>query len=261
MKNLKFAIAFLFTLVLSSCLDTEEKIALNADNSGTYSLSIDLSKMLEMAASMGGDQSNPDKVMEKKDTTIFIKDMLNSADILTTEEKALYKDAVINVKLDEAKSEMKIVMSSPFRNAVDLMEIKKNFPTVMNKLKAIEKATNEEGKEGGSAEDMKMGAKTTNPVGDQFTFLAGKGIISNTITDIEAFKKNVAADSTLGMMTQMTAMMGEFNYRTMIVLPKSVKKYDGPGSTISTDKKTLTFVTTLTEMLEHPEKVSYKVEY
>jgi hypothetical protein len=45
------------------------------------------------------------------------------------------------------------------------------------------------------------------------------------------------------------------------VLPKVVKKYDGPGSSISTDKKTLTFETTLTEMMEHPEKVSYIVEY
>lgn len=261
MKNFKFVIAFLFAGILASCLDTEEKIALNADNSGTYSLSIDMGKMLEMAASMGGDQSNPDKVKEKKDTTIYIKDMLDASDNLTAEEKALYKNGMINVRLDETKNEMKIMISTPFKNAADLMEIKKNFPTVMNKLKAIEKATAEEGKEGGDGDDMKMGAKSANPVGDQFTFLAGKGNISNTITDIEAFKKSVAGDSALNMMTQMTAMMGEFNYRTIIVLPKAVKKYEGPGSTISTDKKTITFFTTLTEMLEQPEKVSYKVEY
>lgn len=261
MKNFKFVIAFLFAGILASCLDTEEKIELNADNSGRYSLSIDMGKMLEMAASMGGDQSNSDKVKEKKDTTIYIKNIVGAADNLTVEEKDLYKNGMINVQMDEAKNEMKITMSTPFKNAADLMEIKKNFTTVLNKLKALEKATAEEGKEGGNEEDMKMGAKSANPVGDQFTFLAGKGTISNTITDIEAFKKNVAADSTLTMMSQMTAMMGEFNYRTIIVLPKAVKKYDGPGSTVSTDKKTLTFFTTLTEMLEHPEKVSYKVEY
>lgn len=261
MKNLKFALVFLVAGILSSCLDTEEKIVMNANNSGNYALSIDLSKMLEMAASMGGDQSGPDKVKQKKDTTIYIKDMLNNAENLSAEEKALYKDATINVKLDEVQNQMKIVMSTPFNNASDLMEIKKNFPGVMNKLKAFEKATGEEGKEPGDGADMKMGAKSTNPVGDQFSFLAGKGIISNTINDIEAYKKNVAADSSLNMMTQMTSMTGDFNYRTIIVLPKAVKKYDGPGSIISPDKKTITFNTTLSEMLEHPEKVSYTVSY
>jgi len=261
MKNLKFLTAFLVTGILSSCLDTEEKIVLNADNSGTYSMSIDLGKMLEMAASMGGDKSGGDKVKEKKDTTVYLKDLVNNADNLTAAEKALYKDGIVSIKLDEEKNEMKIMMTDPFKNAADLMEIKKNFSTVMNKLKAFEKVTGEDAKPGDNGEDMKMGAKSTNPVGDQFTFLAGNGIISNTITNIEAFKTSVAADSALSMMTQMSSMMGEFNYRTIIVLPKAVKKYDGPGSSISTDKKTLTFFTTLTEMLEHPEKVSYKVEY
>jgi hypothetical protein len=210
---------------------------------------------------MGGGNSNPDKVKEKKDTTIYLKDLLSSADNLTQEEKVLYKDGMVHVKLDEAQNEMKIIMSTPFKNAVDLVEIKNNFPAVLNKLKAFEKATGEDNKQGDDGEDMKMGAKSANPVGEQFTFFADKGKISYTIKDIEAFKKNVADDSTLSMMSQMTTMMGDFNYRTILVLPKTVKKYDGPGSSISDDKKTLTFSTTLTEMLEHPEKVSYIVEY
>lgn len=59
----------------------------------------------------------------------------------------------------------------------------------------------------------------------------------------------------------MTAMTGDFNYHTIIILPKAVKGYDGPGSTISANKKTITFKTTLTEMVAHPEKVSYLVKY
>lgn len=59
----------------------------------------------------------------------------------------------------------------------------------------------------------------------------------------------------------MTAMTGHFDYRTIIILPKAVKGYDGPGSTISTDKKTIIFNTTLKEMVAHPEKVSYLVKF
>lgn len=261
MKIVKFVFVFLSVCVLSSCLDTEEKIIFNADYSGNYSMTLDLSRMLKMAGSMGAEKSNPDKPKEKKDTTVYLKDLVDTAANLTAAEKALYKDAIIHVNLDEEKNEMKIVMSSPFKNTADLTEIKNNFSTVMNKLNAFEKATGEKEKPDEEDGDMEMGKKSANPFGDQFTFLAGGGKISNTITNVDAFKKLVAGDSTLGMMTQMTSMMGEFNYRTIIVLPKVVKKYNGPGSTVSVDKKTITFFTTLSEMMEHPEKVSYEVEY
>lgn len=261
MKHLKFVIAFLAVAILSSCLDTEEKIVLNADNSGTYSLTLDMGRMLQMASTMGAGQSDSGKPKEKKDSTIYLKDLVSKAENLTAEEKELYKDGVVYVKMDEAANEMKITMSAPFKNSAGLTNLKNNLPAMMEKLKAFEKVTGEKPKTEEEGDNMKMGSKSANPVGDQFTFLAGPGKISNTITNMESFKKKVATDSSLTMLTQMTAMMGDFNYRTIIILPKAVKGYDGPGSTISTDKKTLTFVTTLSEMMEHPEKVSYKVEY
>jgi len=261
MKNLKFLLAFIWAVALSSCLDTEEKIVLNEDNSGTYSMTLDMGKMISMAASMGGDKADTEKEKEKKDTTVYLKEMVNAADNLTPEEKAIFQNAVISIKMDEAQSEMKIVMSSSFSDAAGLMEIKKNFATVVNKLKAFEKASGEQPKAEEDGGEMKMDARSANPVDDQFTFKAGPGFISSSINSIQAFKDKIASDSTLGMMSQMTAMMGEINYHTIIVLPKAVKKFDGPNSTITDDKKTLHFVTTLTEMMEHPEKVSYKVEY
>ncbi|MCW3089266.1 MAG: hypothetical protein JWP81_335 [Ferruginibacter sp.] len=260
MKNLKFVFSALLLVSLSSCLDTEEKIVLNANNSGTYSMTIDLGRMLKMASSMGN-KTDGNKGKEKKDTTIYLKDVLNKAENLTPAEKALYKDAMVNVKMDEANNEMKLVMSSPFKNAAGLTELKNSFPAMMSKLKVFEKATGEKEKTGEDDDDMKMESKSPNPVGDQFSFMAVPGKISNTVTNLDAFKKKIANDSTLAVMKQMTSMMGDFNYRTIIVLPKAVKKYDGPGSSISPDKKTLTFFTTLAEMLEHPEKVSYELEY
>ncbi|MBC7886492.1 MAG: hypothetical protein H7Z13_01285 [Ferruginibacter sp.] len=261
MKSLKLPISLLFAAFLSSCIDTEEKIVLNADNSGIYSMTIDLGRMLKIAGSMGGEKSDSSKTKEKRDTTVYLKDMIDTAVDLTASEKALYKDGMIHVKLDEEKNEMKIVMSSPFKNAADLTEIKNNFSTVLNKLKALNKATGEQAKPEGELADMDMRAKSTNPVSEHFTFVAGTGKISSTITNLATFKKLVATDSTLGMMSQMTSMMGDFNYRTIIVLPKVVKKFNGPGTVVSADKKTVSFSTTLTEMLEHPEKVSYDVEY
>lgn len=261
MKNLKYILSFLLAGILFSCLDTEERIVINADNSGTYSMTMDLGEIFKMANSMGGDEANSNKIKEKKDTVIYLRDLMNATDSLTAHEKTLYKDAKVTIKLDEEKEEMKIAMSSPFKTLADLTEIKNNFPVVMNKLKAFDEAAGDKVKPSEEGGNMGMGAKSANPVADQFTFVASAGIISNTITNIDAFKKLAATDSSLSMMTQMASVMGDFNYHTTIVLPRAVKGYDGPGSTISSDKKTVTFFTTLTEILEHPEKVSYKVKY
>ena len=130
MKNLKFALALMFMVMLSSCLDCEEKIIVNADNSGIYSMTLDLGKMLEMVASMGTKAEN-NKPKEKKDTVVYLKKMLDSADNLTAEEKALYKEGSLSVNLDEEKSLMKIIVSCPFKTAADLISIKNKFFTII----------------------------------------------------------------------------------------------------------------------------------
>lgn len=260
MKQVKFFFSFLLVTVLSSCLDTEEKIVMNADNSGVYSLKLDLGKVLEMAATMGAN-STADKPKEKKDTVVYLKNLIDSAMNLTAEEKALYRDGTVSINLDEEKNEMKILVSCPFKNVQGLTAVKNNLFAVLKKVKAFEKASGEAPKEDEELGAGKLGEGSTNPVADQFTFLAAPGTISNTITNMEAYKTKIASDSALSSMHQMSAMMGEFKYRTILILPKVVKKFEGPNSIVSNDKKTVTFETTLTEMMEHPEKISYKVEY
>lgn len=46
MKALKIIAGF-FLMIISSCVDTEENIVINADNSGIYSVSIDVGKMIK----------------------------------------------------------------------------------------------------------------------------------------------------------------------------------------------------------------------
>ena len=72
----------------------------------------------------------------------------------------------------------------------------------------------------------------------------------------------MASDSTLAMMQQMTMMTGDMTYRTVVVvLPKSAKHAEGPGKILSADGKTVTFSFSLTDLMETPEKASYKIEY
>jgi len=66
MKNLRFLFAFILAAILSSCLDTEEKIVLNPDNSGNFSMTADMGRVLQMASTRGSDLADPENAKVKK---------------------------------------------------------------------------------------------------------------------------------------------------------------------------------------------------
>ena len=69
-------------LFFSSCFDTIEEFTINADGTGSYTITMDMYKMIEMMMSMGGDEkmkSDPE-YNEVKDSTFYFKDVLKEAD-------------------------------------------------------------------------------------------------------------------------------------------------------------------------------------
>jgi hypothetical protein len=264
MNKIKFILAFLLALALYSCVDTEERIVINADESGSYTLTIDLSKLIELSNQMMPDSTRASKPKEKKDSIIYFKNFIDTSQNLTAEEKALYRDGYLHIDMDEANNKMKVEMGCPFKNSTQLTQVKNNFLKVADKLKLFNKTKDkglndmtdntEEGEKG-------FDDKSINPMGGNSTFTAIPGKISNVINVTDEMKKSMANDSTLAMMQQMTMMTGDMTYRTVVVLPKSAKLAEGPDKILSADGKTVTFSFSLTDMMETPEKASYKIEY
>jgi hypothetical protein len=253
----------IFTLTfLSSCLDTVEEITINDDNSGVYTMKMDMSKMIELANQMGGEKSASKKAKEKKDTVINIKDLMANMANISAAEKELYNAATMHIKLDEENAEMKIDMSCPFTSINQLPEIKKNFFKLIEKVKAFDKISNKSSNEEENKMTEDMPNNVLMPSADSHhNFSAKPGLIENSITDPEGYKKEMQADSSLQTMQQMMSMIGEPSYKVTITTAKEIKKYTGNGAILSPNKKTVTFVSSFNEMLEHPEKLGYKIEY
>ena len=73
--------------MLVSCLDTEEKIIINEDNSGLYQLNADMSSMMDQLKAFKPADA---KALEgNKDTTIRFKSYTDTLSTLTAEEKTL----------------------------------------------------------------------------------------------------------------------------------------------------------------------------
>ena len=264
MNKIKIFLTFLLALTLYSCVDTEERIVINADETGTYSLTIDLGKLIELTNQMMPDSTRDSKPKEKKDSIIYFKNFIDTAQNLTAEEKVLYRDGYLHIDMDEANNKMKVEMGCPFKNSNQLTQVKNNFLKVADKLKLFNKTrdTDHDNIIDNSADAEKgFDDKSINPIGGNSTFTAAPGKITNVVNVTDEMKKSMANDSTLTMMQQMTMMTGEMTYRTVIVLPKAAKLSEGPGKILSADGKTVAFSFSLTEMMETPEKASYKIEY
>ncbi|PVD51390.1 hypothetical protein DC498_14710 [Terrimonas sp.] len=250
------------TILLTSCLDTEEKIVINNNNSGNYTVTIDMSKMLKLAASMGGADKDDAKEKEKKDSTVFFKPYVDTATALTAKEKEMFRDGSMRIKVDEAANEMSITVHFPFKHVSVLPELKASYMQVLDKLNISDKMKNKESPDTDQVEqELSKNKDALNPTQEAYSFSAAPGKITNTLINKALITEKLAKDSSMQMMQQMTMMMGDMNYKTIIVLPKPAKKYNGNEVQASADKKTLTFITTLTDILNRPEAAEYNVEY
>jgi len=254
-------------IFLTACLDTEEKIIINKDNSGIYSLTMDMGRLIKMMNQSTKNQQGEKKKMEKQDSTIYFKSFVDTSTQLTLEEKEMLKDGSIHVLVNEAVNEMKFVISLPFKRIQDLTYLRENYMKALDKLDIKDQLKNKEQKEGEDSSagqapsDMASGTKSILPAQESYTFIAAPGKISNKFTDKESFEEHVAGDSTLQMIKGLTSMMGEMTYKTTIVLPKPVKHYRGNNPAISGDKKTITFKNNLTNLLKKPQSLEFELDY
>jgi hypothetical protein len=262
MRKIKFIVAALSACVLlSSCLNIEERIVINNDNSGNYSLSIDMSKLMATIAQMGQSIDSASK-NKKVDTTIALKGYIDTAKSLTLAEKALYRNSMVSIKMDMPDNIAKIKIECPFTTISDLAIVKKNLFSVISKLDVTKAAESSltQGSSLPAGANLGAASQAGSPMEQFFTFTAAPGKISYVINNKAGLDKEMASDS-IQQMKQMSMFMGDFLYSTVFVLPKEAKKFSGPGMSISDDKKTVIFKRHFDDLTDNVGNLEYKIEY
>lgn len=243
-------------------MDMEEKIVINKNNSGTYTMTLDMSKMIKLMKEMDQENKDESSTAEKKDSTVYLKSFVDTSTALTAKEKELFRDGRVRMQIDETANQFIVIFHFPFKDISSLPELKSSYMAAIDKL-GISKKINpaESGLEEDKSVDMENNKNILSPSGEAFAFTAVPGKISNTLLDKEMFNNSIQNDSSLQMIQQMSMMMGDMNYKTVVVLPGKVKNYKGNQTILSDDKKTVSFLTTLSDMLNRPEAAEYMVEY
>ena len=255
-----FAFAII-SMAFTSCLKTEETFEIKQDNSGTYTFSMNMDGMLSQLKSMGSaaGQAMPDNI-PTADSTIYLKTYTDTASSLSDEEKKLLSRATAHIHVNDEKDEFSIKLNMPFDNMQQMVYLKQNAFKLMDKLKPSDDAMQGMNLPGMGADNPMGGDGNMNPLSNAFSFSAENNVISNKITDTASVSK-LADDSNLQMLKMMLTMMGDATNTVTFILPSPVKKYSGPQSKLSDDKKTITFITSLSDELDKPSSAEYSVEY
>ncbi|MGV3765368.1 MAG: hypothetical protein ACO1NW_04535 [Chitinophagaceae bacterium] len=244
----------------TGCYEMSEEYTIAADNSVVFDMNMDMGKLFEMVAAMGGEEEmkkNPE-FASMQDTTIYFKSFTDTASDLTAEQKALLENGKMTMKMKMEEKIFKMNFQFPYKTLADLNKTwdpanQESFAQMMNKV--FDKK-NEEGEEEGEKKELDKLNMLQNIYKTNFT----NGKIERTLLDGEAMEK-MKNDESFAQIKQMSAMLGEVKISTIIRLPRPAKKVTGEGVELSADKRTVTVKYALDKMIEDPKSGAFTLEY
>jgi hypothetical protein len=252
MKLLKWIVSAALAFSFAGCLDIDERLDVNKDGSGQLAMDIDMSQMIDMLQTMGmGKDELAKKGLQNTDTTILLKDVIDTSTTLSNEKKAILRPGRVHIKLDMDAKVFRIHTMFPFKNQGDLEKLY----SLQNDGSTLGNAHlfgNLGGDSAGAPGDI-------NQFNGIFDYKCRDGLLSKKINK-EKFDA-LKSDPQMAQIKQAAQMGMEVNYTSTLSLPRPVKKVDNPLLKLSDDKKTVTMKFNLADVLDHPEQFEYTVEY
>jgi hypothetical protein len=258
MRKIWAGVVVIICVLFAACYEINEDITINENGSGTYSTRMDMSALLQMMQSMASEEEIQKSGLNKSiDTLISLKSIMDTAKDVTPEQRRLFQDGTMKMKIDLKENLFNADINFPFKSLADLQSLMSGTGTG---------GMSEVFKQVFARKDSSQGAN--NNMEDQGGLDQMNNVFDVTITKnkIERKLNRPRFDSLMNKpeIAQAKQMVGggfEILYTTTIKLPRPVKKSDNEMIKLSDDKKTVTIKYDLLKMFESPEKFSYSIQY
>lgn len=256
MKKFWTGVVVVFVLIFAGCYEINEEITINQNGSGTYVTKMDMSALLQMMQSMASEEEIQKSGLNRViDTVINLKSVLDTAKDVTAEQKRLFEDGKMKLKVDLKESIFTADVNFPFKSLNDLQALMSGSGT--GGLSEVFKqvfAKNDSARQGNSMDDQAL---------DQINNVFDVTISNNKIEKKLNKEKydSLMAKPELAQARQMMGGGFEILYTTTIKLPRPVKKSNNEMIKLSADKKTVTMRYDILKMFETPDKFAYTIEY
>ncbi len=251
--KLKTIAVVLCVCLLSACLDIQEEIVINENGTGTYSSRTDMGALLQLVASMAGEEEVQKNGLNRTiDTLIQMKDVVEGTEGLTPEHKRLISGGSMKLKMNMEESLLKTDISFPFTSYSDLQTLMDGSAT--GSMGDIFKQVFSQ--DGNAPSDDNQLIDKINTV---FDITVSKNEISKKLNR-DKFD-SLMLNPELAEMKQMMGSVAAVDFTTTVHFPRKVKKVDNELITLSADKKTATLKYNLSKLFTNPEQFSYTIQY
>ena len=254
MRILQYFLPVCIVVLFTGCLDIDENVNVSKDGSGQFAMDVDMSQMVDMIKQYMSKEEQMQNSLQKMDTTIQMKDVVDNAPNLTGEQKDLLRPGSVTVQLDVDQKIFRTHMWFPFSSLDNLQKLYKALGDgSLGNAKLL----------GGLAGGGGLGDGASSPDINQFNgiydIVCKDGNMSKTLNK-EKFNK-LMADPDMAQIKQAGAMGLEIQYTTSLSLPRPVRKVDNPLAKLSDDKKTVTIKYNLMDVFGKPSQFNYHIEY
>jgi hypothetical protein len=252
MKILKIILPAILAFSFAGCLDINESVDIRKDGSGQLTMDMDMSQMVDILQTYMGKEELEKKGMSKMDTTILLKDIVDTSASLSEDKKAILRPGRVHIKLDMDAKVFTVHSMFPFTSLSNLQKLY----TLMN-----DGSLGNAKLFGALGGDAGAGASPgdINQFNSIFDFTCKDGLLTKKLNKgkFDALKN----DPQMAQVKQASQMGMDINYTTTLSLPRPIKKISNPLAKQSDDKLTVTMKYNLIDVFDHPEQFEYTVEY
>ena len=237
-------------ILLAGCFETTEEVTINADGSGSYSTTNDMSAVMGMLKSMGGAEAEEmNKV--KVDTIFSLAGHVDSIPSLSAEEKAMMKNGEMKMNIDVAGEKVVFSMKFPFKAVTDIPKYNALASKLMGETMK---------KQMGGAEDNPMKDMPEQSTMESYYELSFKNDQIKRKLNKDKYA-GVGSDEYLTGMKEAAQMGIPITTTQVYNLPRPAKKAEGKNVTLSADKKTVTVKSSLNDFFDDGKNLEFEIEY
>ncbi len=250
MKKFISLFSLVCTILLIGC-ETTQEITINKNGSGSLSNTSDMSNLVGMLKTMGGDSVNR---VPNTDTTISFAGIADSIEGLNAAQKKIINQGSMKLSLNMQDEKLITKANFPFQKLSDLQMLNAAMPKVSEAIS--KKLPVGDQMPSGLGAGGKGQFKTFD---DFFDVTVTNNLISKTLNKTKY--ATVPKDEYMQSLKQMSGMGSPITSNYVINLPRPAKKAEGKGLTLSQDKKKVTITVTSDDFFDSPSKFEYKIEY
>ena len=254
MKKLYFPIIFLAMLCLSSCVDIEEHYNFKSDGSCVVAYGFDMSKAVSVLVNLVSDsvKETPQFSLVKDTTLNFYSAMPDSTQQrMSVAEIELAKSSDLTVNMNLKKSIMKVAINHTAKNAADLKYYLQNVSKIALNSQISSFSNNPK----------------TNKALDAKQMVAGQDYYSYDITPhkfyriVDKAKFNAFLKKTQSALSAAKAMLIDMPYKVILKFARPVKKLNNSKAVLSADRRSVTLVTSMDEVIKNPAVMNLKIDF